>query len=125
MNKYYIWWLTQAEIELLIIERGGITYPNMPRSTPQWLIDEVLSGYGVKCRGQLWIAPNLDVGNLELKEVATWTTPLRTHTSSCQGIVITLSELPHLRDLPGIVTNFNYQRFHFDLPYAGDFQVRA
>jgi hypothetical protein len=126
MNKYYIWWLTQAELELLVIERGGITYPNMPRSAPKWLTEQVLACNGRPGRGRLWVnAQFLEDCPAEAKEVATWTTPLRVHTDSCYGIVITLSELPHLRDLPGIVTNFNYQRFHFDLHYAGNFQVRA
>ncbi|MGP1681198.1 MAG: hypothetical protein ACTS8S_02580 [Giesbergeria sp.] len=111
-----IWWLTPAELSLLIVERGGISYPNMPRSIPQWLIEQVLACNGRPGRGRLWIHGRLMPYPIELEEIANWTTPLRIHTDSCYGIVITPIELPHLRDLPGIVTNFHYQR----LPQAAD-----
>jgi hypothetical protein len=114
--KLLIWWLTPAELSLLIVERGGISYPNMPRSIPQWLIEQTLACNGRPGRGRLWIHESLQTTYLKTEEVANWTTPLRIHTDSCYGIVITPSELPHLRDLPGIVTNFHYQR----LPQAAD-----
>lgn len=114
--RLLIWWLTQAELSLLIVERNGISYPNMPRSTPSWLIEMTLACNGRPGRGRLWKHESLLTTQLETEEVATWTTPLRIHTDNCYGIVITPNELAHLRDLPGIVTNFNYQR----LPQAAD-----
>ena len=109
-NTHLVWWLTQAELELLVIERGSITYPNMPRSLPAWLIDQVISCHGRPGRGRLWVCPDLNLPLIEMEEVAQWTTPLRLHTNSCYGIVIPAEVVPHLRDLPGIITNLNYQR---------------
>lgn len=115
-TKYYIWWLRHSDIELLTFERNGISYANMPRNAPGWLRDQVLACHGRPGRGRLWIHPDFTDCPREASEVSTWTTPLRLSTNNCYGIVITPNELAHLRDLPGIVTNFNYQR----LPQAAD-----
>ena len=97
---YLIWWLNQADCQAI--------GPELTAEVPEYLRDQYRSRLGRPGRGRLW-------QDSEIKEslgVEPWpTTALaRVFEGDYGGIVIRESDLHHVFQLPGIVTDTKLKR---------------
>jgi hypothetical protein len=91
-----VWWLDQSDFAALI--------PWW--ELPEYIKREVQSAYGRPARCRLWVAACF--GDVQIHP---WpTTPIANRCEGCAGIVLRRSDLEHLRDLPGIVTDLELRR---------------
>jgi hypothetical protein len=94
MNKYAIWWLSQAaceEIEPIIDEIG----------LPDYIRAEFQSRLGRAGRGRLWVADGIDLSEIEWQAEK----PAAKLAGKCGGIVIRSEDVGRVLGLPGFVTD--------------------
>lgn len=104
---FAIWWTTQGDCEAIGYSRAG------GWDVPKYLAAEFKSRYGRAGRGRLWIADELTEAGCPM--VATFPEPATPLSSvierqSMGGIVIRAVDAVTLRDLPGLVTDFECRR---------------
>lgn len=96
--KPLIWWLSQAEMEIIGNE--------LPFIFPKYLRDQYRSSWGRAGRGRLWI--NEQFGAIEFP----WPeTAITQWLEQCSGVVIHFDDRKFLKDLPGLLTDLKMQRF--------------
>lgn len=103
---FAIWWTNQEDCEAISHDRGG------GWDVPSYLASEYKSRYGRAGRGRLWIAAELEAEGCPTKATLP-PTPLGSviERQSMAGIVMRASDLGCLRDLPGLVTDFECRRW--------------
>lgn len=96
-HLYYIWWLTQEEMELC---QGFID------DLPEGLAAEMRSATGRVGRGRLWDSITPDPVSVD-----PWPrSPMAEHCHHCAGIVIEAEYMRYIRTLPGVVTDTQLRR---------------
>lgn len=105
-----IWWTSETDC-LAIGEPSG-DEPDLPAlaACPDYIRDQYHSRYGRNGRGRLWVADRF--GDCH---VARWpdTDLARAIARTSGGIVILGEDAPLVRPLPGVVTDFNLEIYHF------------
>lgn len=101
-EQYAIWWVNTAD-EIAIGHDIEIECPDMP----EYIVTEYHSRCGRNGRGRLWCAPGIPVEGIEWRENSLAARYAEGHErhNSAGGIVIRLEDMPHVRKLPGIITD--------------------
>lgn len=100
-NHYLIWWLNQADCQAIGQE--------LTAEVPQYLRDQYRSRLGRPGRGRLWQSSEAIPDDVS---VDPWpdTALARVFSGDYGGIVIRPDDLPHVAQLPGVVTDTTLRR---------------
>jgi hypothetical protein len=90
-NKYLIWWTADWQAQ------EGLRLPGVPK----YIRDEFHDRVGRAGRGRLWVPTGIPVEQMDNPSKA----PV-----ACGGVVFLAVDLPHLKDLPGFVTDMSGMR---------------
>jgi len=102
MHGKLIWWLSQSDLESLLLERperelGGL---------PEYILREIDSMMGRPLRGRLWVSSSFEKRPRDFEVKFELFETIGKHLVDSGGLVFREEDLGQIRDLPGEVTDF-------------------
>lgn len=110
VKELAVWWLSQADSQAIAVSErapGNLGWP-------EYLVSEFNSRYGRAGRGRLWVPPGITIRDIHWPDPET---PIATICSNCGGIVFWRKDIEAIKQLPGLITDMELNRF-FEADHA-------